>query len=270
MAIFPFSRVSLASRSGYSFEVGPDPGQTAARDGFHSGAKLEAGFCPIGSELGQSTLDMKYIALDIETTGQHYLGQDRLIAIGAAVGERTANGLFKVVEARRWVVDLRRAPSQTWKELWEERGYEQRCYDEFWSKNSATLDWLQAQPGLYATQGQAITAFSEFLGEMQSGGPYSLLFDTLLFDSVWLDYLLRLCSYAGLSRMRDGTGWVAAYEVDSLRFGGTGVRLGDWSALQTACNALSGPGVALFSGDGPHDPEFDAQAIFKQFAQVAK
>lgn len=213
---------------------------------------------------------MRYIALDIETTGQHYLGRDGLIAIGAAVGERGPNGLFRIVEARRWVVDLKRDPQQSWQAVWAERGYEKRCYDEFWSNNIATLDWLQAHPDRYATQGAAITAFSEFLGEMQSGGPYSLIFDTLLFDSVWLDYLLRLCSYAGLSRMRDGTGWVAAYEVDSLRFGGTGVQLGDWAALQHACDVMPISSVTVFSGDGPHDPEFDAQTIFKQFAQVAK
>ena len=211
---------------------------------------------------------MRYIALDIETTGQHYLGQDSLIAIGAAVGERGQNGLFRIVETHRWVVDLKRAPEQTWKGLWAERGYEQRCYDEFWVKNLVALNLLQAQPDLYATQGAAITAFSEFLGELQDDGPYSLLFDTLLFDSVWLDYLLRLGSYAGLSRLRDGTGWVAAYEVDSLRFGGTGVQLGNWAALQQACDKLPSPGYSLETG--PHDPAFDAQTIFKQFAQVAK
>lgn len=207
---------------------------------------------------------MLFIAIDIETTGQHYLGKDCLIAIGAAMGKKCSDGRFEVFRSDRWVVDLEKPTGQTWAQVWSERGYEARCFDEFWSKNLEVLEYLQACREK-TNQDTVITRFNEFLGQVEKEGPYSIISDTLFFDTVWLDYHLRSCGFAGLSRKRDGTGWISGYELDSLRFGRTQAALGDWSALEEKCSALP---WRFPSNSSPHDPEFDAIDIFQKFAQV--
>lgn len=211
---------------------------------------------------------MKIIALDIETTGQHLCHSDKIIAIGACVAE-TKDGVYHVLRTKKFVQDLGKFVGVDWKEHWSRRSYEQRCYDEFWSKHLDVLDALQ-KGETFGTEETMMRAFNVFLEEEEADGDFALLFDTVLFDSVWLDTRLRGFNFAGLSRLRNGTGWRSAYELDSFRFGVTGAPLGDWKELEErlAARKMAPQIVVPNIPGGPHDPVYDAVQIFLQYANL--
>ena len=209
---------------------------------------------------------MKIITFDIETTGQHSHAHDVIVAIGACVGELQDNGAFNVLSKHSWARDMRKPADTDWASFWILSGFEPRCYQEFWSKYEDILDGLQRDATI---QSDAVLArkLNYFLEDQEKDGPFCLLFDTLLFDSVWLDNLLRSNGYAGLSRNRDGSGWRSAFELDSFRFGATGAPLGNWGELTKRCNAH--PTVFPENGERiAHHPRDDALGIFIDLARV--
>ena len=210
---------------------------------------------------------MKIIAFDIETTGQHLFGSDSIFAIGACVARLQENGTFEILSKHLWTRSLDKPPDVDWETWWTKMTfYEPRCFKEFWSKHLDVLEALQQHPTA-KKQEQLAKQLSDFLKDQEEDGPFSLLFDTVLFDSVWLDTLLRRNGFAGLAMNRDFTGWRSAFELDSYRFGATGTPLGNWIELSTRCDA--NPRIALQGADlMPHNPQDDALGIVVDLARV--
>lgn len=213
----------------------------------------------------------RYLAIDIETTGQHYDKSDVIIAFGACLGEIGADGKWSTVAHFRGTNRIDTGlQGLSWEKIWGQRGFEKACLSEFWSERGLkALEFLHSEPlsddnGVFDSEERLIRALNEMLSAVEKGGSFQLLFDTVLNDPVWLDYKLRRYGFAGLAKNRDGTGWRGAYETDSLRFGLAKVEPGNWRELN---ERLSDVEAQMALGDSvPHDPLYDAKLIFLQAA----
>lgn len=192
-----------------------------------------------------------YVAFDIETTGA-YLEKDLCFAVGYCAGYSETD----IVEEGKWVMDLSRclakalppnldaryrSPSDQWKLTWYAAGCEKRGFDEFWSQRLDILERLsdEAQFRLeedifynvnkllqrLETVGIGRTPEEEAdLRAEKQGLKFSLVFDTVAYDTTWLNQRLQKYGYAQLTAKRDGSGYRSAYELDSFRYGLARVR----------------------------------------------
>lgn len=200
-----------------------------------------------------------WVAFDIETTGQNILDGDKIVAIGAAAFVFGESG--HTIESTKWCLDLKKPETATWEEFWEIKGWEKRCYREFWSDKLELLQKLQDEKSsLVESEVRLAWTLSQYLATLEeTHGEFIIIFDTIVFDPVWLDLLLRKHGFAGLSRNRDGTGWRSIFEVDSYRFGQTKTPLGDWNELyQRVSKHMTAENVKQFKD---HDPQDDAEKI---------
>jgi hypothetical protein len=117
---------------------------------------------------------MKYfLAVDIEATGQ-FLTKNAMIGIGSTVmnekGEEVDNfvGFMKVPNNRTW---------------------EQRCVDEFWSKNKETLDYIKER---WEDAGTVMTKFAGWLNTMdlKYKKDLAILSNNSGYDFAWIDTYL--------------------------------------------------------------------------------
>jgi len=208
------------------------------------------------------------ITFDIETTGQ-YIQKDLCFAIGYCVGEIGGGSDGKkarYMETGKWLVDLGKPADQSWQQFWASKSWEKRCFDEFWSKHTDLLDRFNNDPERLPNLETMIVKLNNALRRWEHAFPGGFLvaFDTLNFDSVWLNQLLQQHHYADLARQRDGTGWRGALEVDSYRFGRLGVTPGDWNAFYATIAAL--PQSIERPAEADHDPAVDATNIFLDLA----
>ena len=204
-----------------------------------------------------------FVALDIETTGANMF-DDEMFAVGWAYG----SGYDDVVTGK-CILNLKKPAKKTWEFFWNQRGWESRCWQEFWSKNEETLNLLQMQADCDNADDMA-ARINDALKSVESAfEKYTVVTDTLAFDIPWINALLYSNTYAGLGYRRDGSynRGIGGLEVDSYLMGIYGLDLTDLSQAKEK-PWLSDPYYVADAGARPphdHDPENDAKNILYQF-----
>jgi hypothetical protein len=129
---------------------------------------------------------------DIETTGHR--DRDPVFAVGSATLEINLDtGAVREVESRRWVLIIGEpASADTWAERWRERGYEQACWDEFWSKHVDMLNSLMRMTEhMFASEKEMAESIAGHLAGTETRCPnLTRVYDTLGFDVSSLAALL--------------------------------------------------------------------------------
>lgn len=205
--------------------------------------------------------DFGYLALDIETTGRNH-HKDKCFAFGYAHGTPT-----KLMGSGKYVLDLQKG-DRTWKEVWTDNMFESRCYDEFWSDHTDILDSLQQSSPM--SEKDMVAALNEVLYTMEKTySTFTILFDTVCFDSVWLELLLTKYDYPGMLYFRNGKyHFNSSYDIDSYIKGlsGTLIHYGR-DDIRKRKNMFLGDYVPM---EGAHDPENDAIDIYNKFMYMHK
>lgn len=118
---------------------------------------------------------MYYFGIDIETTGQ-FLNKNAIIAIGCVVinekGEEleTFESYLKIPDGRVW---------------------EERCVNEFWSKNEDTLSFIKMR---MKNPIKEMILLEEWLNkiDLKYGSELVVLSDNPSFDFAWIDTYLHI------------------------------------------------------------------------------
>lgn len=198
-----------------------------------------------------------FLTFDIEATGANVF-TNKMLAIGWAYGSCSGD-----VVTGKICLDLNKPTNTLWEDLWKERGWETRCWTEFWSKYTDVLDGLQVPDLISDSKGMAWVVNNVLQVVDDTFERYTIVSDTLAFDSVWITNLLHEHGYHGLMYRRDGSynRGIGGIEVDSYLMGVYGVQLDDlegrkddpWSRDPLYIHAPSPP--------HDHDPENDAHHI---------
>lgn len=208
------------------------------------------------------------IAIDIEKVGKRSVAEDPIFAIGfatCAITETDFNNVTTFSVAR----NLQKHKEISWQDFWIREKYEWRCWDEFWSKNEATIEKLQSSKTINLVTGrrefvEQINAILKACEEMYSSAV--ILTDTTAFDTVFTSSELVKFGYEPLNFTRDGMyRWAGCIELDSFISGVFGVTDGDeWKVLEAKVKEHIEP---LFAGLVEHDhhPENDAKFILLKF-----
>jgi len=241
--------------------------------------------------------DVVNVGIDIETTGQ--MGQGECNAIGVWGGKLVLNAdgsaaCVQEVYSRRIVRELvsdkeMKAKRETqgldlraaWAAVWAERGWEQRCFDEFWGKpdNLVVLDKINQEPTHFSERSFA-QAFLDMLTEVETqcarapvidpttyqivdaGSRMCYWFDTIHFDPVWCNQLLSVLKARAMNYYRNGRYGVDTKELDSYMSGLVRVptNILDWrthlSPLYSSLRAIANQFV-----EHDHNPINDAKHI---------
>lgn len=212
--------------------------------------------------------EVVHVAFDIETTGQ-YVGNDEMFAIGVAASDG---------QRYQVALDLGKKAGESWRELWMRRGFEMRCYDEFWSKHEDTLNRLQNPehitvcPDNQAMMDKLVGVLKRIEAGAEKVVPWS---DTLFFDSVWISTKMIDAGYESMMYRRDhhDRDWEKPWhcmmwgrEVNSYLCGALGAEPS--SAADTAAvTQLKREIEKEYEGKGfherivPHEPQYDAEKI---------
>ncbi len=226
-----------------------------------------------------------YVAFDIETTGAS-LEKDLCFAVGYCAGYSETD----IVEEGKWVIDLHQiiqpkllpplpnGSDGLWETGWQVSGFEMRCFTEFWSKHLDILNRLSDE-AQYDAERYIFYQLNKLLERLETVGigrpaeeeaglrtekkglKFSLVFDTVAYDTTWINHRLQKYGYAQLTAKRDGTGYRSCYELDSFRLGLAGMRPdAPWEQRKAAvvCSEHRVEGA-------DHDPQVDAHNIFVDF-----
>lgn len=187
---------------------------------------------------------MYFLVLDIETSGPLHT-RDEMFAIGLAFGTETS-----IITTAKFI-SLQ--PSSDWREDWERRGWNMQTYESFWSKYEYVLNDLAAAKNCNNAY-DIMEKLDEYLDFIERRyGDFTVCFDTMNYDSVWLNVLLQKYGFQDLARNRDGSGYRSSLEIDSYFAGKLGVapNSDEYRARKNAMNLAK-------EGDA-HDPEVDAR-----------
>jgi hypothetical protein len=217
-----------------------------------------------------------FIAFDIETTGADVF-TDKMFAVGWAYGSCKED-----VVTGKCILDLKKPKDKSWSFFWFQKQWESRCWNEFWSENEPTLDALQDERAVKAQprsrwcncdNAMAFWVASALQEAEETFEKYTVITDTIAFDTVWLTNLLCSCKLPGLNYKRDGTfnRGIGGIEVDSYLMGIFGLKLNcrdarnglkirkPWEKDLDYAKAMEG------APPHDHDPENDAHNILYQF-----
>lgn len=211
---------------------------------------------------------MIVVTFEFETVGSNMFS-NTCFAIGYCVGRVDNKAPASVISTGRWIVDLKKPSDVTWEKYWKEKGWEQYCYKDFWSKNLQTLDYLQQCLDLLDDEYVLFNKLNTFLEELERDyGDFSIVLDIVAFDSVWISTKLQEVGCPALTKNRDGTGYRPVFELDSYRFGVFGVELGEWDTLASVMSDLMSIYTIERTENLRHDPQVDAYNIFADFANA--
>ena len=226
-------------------------------------------------------------SLDIETTGARLHRNattkgDVVFAIGSAVlrvpttdddGSRA-----QVVESRRWVLNIKPIGGASWADAWKQNGWEQTCWDQFWSKHEAVLDALMtttATQDVYSTEADMAASLNAYLQETET--KYRSLrlvrvYDTVGFDVSNLDALLERNGHHAVFLWRPPQDWPCnASYLGDVRNHALGVNplIGatmEQKQMRQREDARALPSDVVHN----HDPAQDALAIAHKWVHYAR
>ena len=188
------------------------------------------------------------VAIDIETTGT--LGQGEIFAIGIALAKYPDNdwnreadhdGSIVPLEQIRLVMQILSSAERAtygpdvsayeiWSSVWDKRGWERRCFDEFWGKpeNLKMLDELNEQASYFDLKSFA-QGFNRTLANLEDRYRWSdpskmsdvtYVSDTMNFDFPWLNWLLSTIQQPSMIYYRNGkygpTSWYLGCYIRGL------------------------------------------------------
>ncbi len=209
-----------------------------------------------------------YISIDIETTGAD-MRRDQLFAIAIAYADSSAKNKSQI---RSWkaILNLGKPKDCSWEDFWKVQGFEQRCYDEFWSKNEDMLNSLQRQATIHTDMRDLIAAFNEKLKEIEEEFDETVIvIDCICFDPVWVSAQLMLNGFKALNYSRAGK-YRSSYDVDSMIESALHVdSTYDWKMIsELKQKFIDGLLPELGQHANTHDPEEDATNILVNFFRI--
>jgi len=116
-----------------------------------------------------------YLGIDVETTGQ-FFNKNAMIALGCSIMDEQSNELETFT---------------CFMSIPDDREWEQRCVDEFWSKQKTELYKIEKQ---MKDPKQEMIRFSEWIGAMdlKYGENLIIVSNFCAFDIAWVDYYLNI------------------------------------------------------------------------------
>jgi hypothetical protein len=155
--------------------------------------------------------------------------------------------------------------------VWLARGFEGRCFEEFWSKNLSILKTLQdsSKVNLVSAEYDMAQALNDALLEAETKfANVMIVSDTIMFDTIWCNILLTKYGFKGLSWTRAGK-YRCGYELDSYTLGSLGFPPDvEWSEYVAAMKLHIDPIFADIVVNHDHNPENDAMSILVKFIRV--
>lgn len=206
------------------------------------------------------------IAIDIEKTGERKLSQDPMFAVGIATAPLEATSADQI---KAWSVglDLQKPKDVSWEEFWKQRGFEERCWNEFWSTRTAILDFVQDPHNIelvsdrheMADEINAILAQAEEMYEKTVIVTDTTTFDTVFVGSELVKYGHESIKYTRSKRYRGGV------EVDSYIHGCAEITdPTNWEEERAFVDNVITP-LMLEEPNHNHDPKNDARAILCRY-----
>lgn len=129
-----------------------------------------------------------YFAFDVETTGQ-FLTKNAIIAFGCTV----MNENYKEIDSFEGYMNIP-----------DDRSFEKRCYDEFWSKQKEILESIKKK---MQDPKEVMDKFVKWMDciDLKYGDDLIVLSDTAGYDYAWLDMYLSLFTdrYSLYYRLKD-------------------------------------------------------------------
>lgn len=164
------------------------------------------------------------VGVDIEGSGKFFMEnpttgrRDVVLSIGLAVYNVNSDA-----PPRRILINhnIGRPNDKKWPKFWKLRGFEERCFREFWSKNIEQLDATQClirEEGLefYIARSEAelATLLNSVVAELEQRYPLlRYVTDTQEYDRTWLAVLLQRYGFHPLGYDRSG---VFRYKVSDM------------------------------------------------------
>lgn len=187
------------------------------------------------------TKDIEIFSIDIETSGCNLISNG-IISIGYCLGDVSGN----VVEKERISFCL------------ENMVFEQRCYDEFWSKNYDILHVLQleAKPIL-----QQIKKFADKLDEFDSKYDLRIISDNKDFDLAFINYYFaKYLDRKPINYKFGSNEYRPTYDTDSYSRGVMQMNYDNiWTSDKTLMEKFNFNIECIHS----HYPDDDAEYIYK-------
>jgi len=140
------------------------------------------------------------IGIDVETSGANLL-LNSLVAVGVAVMDLNTGNLIEPL--KRWTLDISNI------------NWEQRCIDQFWSKNESLLENFKNAPNKCADMSKFALEFHKWYNEMlQKYNKFIFYTDFAVFDIAWVNIALNKANLPPLY-MLNGS-WQNILDIDSF------------------------------------------------------
>lgn len=217
-----------------------------------------------------------YFAIDIERTGNGK--NDRTFAIGYAYSKSDVESDDDIVcgQLITDIIDINPLKGlnqedqiSKMREIWLEKGYEMRCFDEFWSKHIDILFQLFDQIEFCAIDIMGSELNSIMKRAEQQFSSLTIITDTVAFDTVHVDNILTSSGCNPLNNSRSGQ-YQSGIEVDSLAMGALGLPCdAPWSEYQDAYDKKIKDIIPIYA-DHDHQPKNDAKSILLKFLKTQK
>jgi len=187
---------------------------------------------------------------DIETRGKSAI-RNGILAVGVVIGDSKG----KVIYKKKWHVA----------KLFPEQEFEQRCIDEFWSKQpNGLLESFMlntVSPNTFANE------FRQLLNEYEEKAELFLLCDNPTFDAGMINYYLDVFGLDSMQYKRDGKTYRLVHDSDSYARG-----LLHYPLTRPWISDSDVQKDMQFTFDTsdltPHDPADDATKILRQYVNV--
>lgn len=189
-------------------------------------------------------------AFDIETRGKSPR-KHGILAVGVVIGLSNGVVLFK----KQWNVNT----------LFDNQGIEQRCFDEFWSKQPPEV-WTSLRKDL-VTPYTFAKEFRTLLDDWEKLGDLYLLSDNPTFDAGFINYYLDHFNFDSMQYKSDGRGYRLVHCSDTYACGAIRAPLSyNWPSDSDVQKLI---GFHVDTSDlVPHNPVDDATKIFRQFVAL--
>jgi len=210
--------------------------------------------------------ELGVIAIDIEKTGCRDENDDPMFAVGIATAPIDATSIDQVFSFSV-ALNLQKPESMNWSDFWKEKGYEERCWDEFWSKNENILDLLQDPIRILQYDSRELVALWINNTLMVCERMYEktiVVTDTTLFDTVCVGSELKRYNFIPLNFTRKGE-YRSGVEVDSYIAGLFKISDPcDWKLMGDVNQKYIDP-LLLGKVEHDHHPENDAKSILLKY-----
>jgi len=202
-----------------------------------------------------------YIAIDIERTGRTLA--DITFAFGLAHAPRDAKNITEL-KKMHVCLNLKKPSDMSWQEFWIVKGFEQRCWNEFWSKPDITpiLDFLQnpIEVILVDTLEEFARMINDILHEAEECYERSMpVIDCPLFDPVHVGEILTKYGYMPIQYTRSNR-YRSSWEIDSFIAGIGCFYPEDWEPRRNL-EEKKMKRFLLAEKNHNHHPENDAESI---------